>query len=152
MVMMTTLLTCVLVFLVVLVITLERRMRLFETHRYHYSAQTIVPCAAVILSSKWYTLFLIPPSFTQPGLASLSFSATGTAIETTDVCVTLHGTGGAPLTLYDGVGLTSFALDGTVAFGIDCTHRGTVLAMCMETSNPGQHVHMSDLIATLTIE
>jgi hypothetical protein len=146
---MTTLLTCVCVVLFVMIIIIERRMRQVE-HRGTYSAQAIIPSATLILSSKWYTLFSIPPSC---GQCSVSFSATCTSTEPIDIHITLHGTGPEPITIYEDNDIRTFDLNNIVlTFQVGHMDQCNVLSLRVVTSKPGPHIYMSDIISTLLIE
>jgi hypothetical protein len=145
----TTLLTCLCVVLLVLVIIVERRMREVE-HRQIYSAQTIIPSATLIISSKWHTLFSIPPSCKH---GSVSFSATCTSTKPIDIHITLHGAGPDPITIYTDTNIHTFDLNSIIIqFHVCHTDQWNVLSLRVVTSNPGPHIYMSDIISTLITE
>jgi hypothetical protein len=145
---MTTLLCCVSVMLMVVVIVLERRVRALEAS-HPYRVQTIIPCATLILPSKWHTLFRIPSDFT--GVGTVSLSSTCTSTDYTNVHISLHGTGQDPITVLEGTHVMEFELDDIVEFTVDHSDSGNCISLRLDLSNPGLHIHMSDIVVTLSI-
>lgn len=147
---MTTILVCVVTVLTVVVIVIERRVR-HLSHHGGYTAQAIVPGTYVILPSKLYTLFRLPPDLPRGGIGHLVLSGTGSSTEDTDVSLTLHGASRHGIHLYAAEGVKTFELDTVLEFEIDDHGYGAVIALRMDSSNPGPHMIMSDIIATLIV-
>lgn len=145
---MATLLCCLSVMILVVVIVLERRVRALEAH-HPYLAQTIIPCATLILPSKWHTLFRIPSGFI--GVGTVSLSCTCTSKDYTNVHITLHGTGQDPITVLEDTHVKAFELDTVVEFGVDHTDSENCISLRVDLSNPGLHVHMSDIVVMMAI-
>jgi len=147
---MTTILVCVVTLLMVMVIVIERRMRQ-TSHHCVYSAQAIIPCSCMILPSKWYTLFRIPADVPKGVRGHIVLSGTGSSTQDTNVSVTIHGTSSDGIALLTVEDVKTFELDTILDFEIDPYVTGSVIAIRVETSNPGSHMLMSDIIATLVI-
>ena len=148
MIIMTTLLGCMVVAISVFVLVLDRRMRDILM----YSTQLIIPGSTFLVgSSKVYNICSIPPHLSRGGWGSVTFSASGFSTEYIDVCATLHGTGQGPMILYDSDAVTTFELDSIIEFAVNPGDRGNVISLCLETSDPGTYIHMSDIIVTFSI-
>ena len=145
-----TLLTCVCLVLLVVVIIVERRLRAVEERR-SYNAQTIIPCASLKLTSHWYTLFSIPPSHPSC-VGRVSLVANCTSTESTAIHITVHGTGPEPITVYQASEIQQFDLCHSMEFDVVCPEDGTVMFLRIQTSNPGPHIQMSDIIVTLILD
>ena len=148
-----TLLTCLCLLLLVVLIIVERRLRAVEDRRWsYYNAQTIVPCTSLKLAAHWYTLFSIPTTYPSC-VGRVSLEATCTSTESTAIHITVHGTGPDPITVYQASEIQKFDLRHSMVFDVRCPpEHGTVVFLQIQTSNPGPHIQMSDIIVTLILE
>jgi hypothetical protein len=145
----TTVIGCIVIALLIFVILLERRMR--EVQYSEYSTQILVPSSSVIISSKWYNLFRIPPDLARHGTGSICLFVKGNSTELTDVCIVLYGISKEPTTLYNATAIRNFILDEVIEFHIDLKDCGHMIAMRLDTSNPGSHMRMSDIVCTFIV-
>lgn len=145
----TTILICIVMFLLVFVLTLERRTRGILNNRY-YHIQTVLPSSKLILSSKRYTLFRLPTDLSK-GFGTISFCGTGDIVKHSNVLMTLYGVGDEPIKVFECNSTDKFKLDTHIHFRIDDNNVGHLLTLKIETFNPGPHNILDDMIVTLNL-
>ena len=136
-------------FLLVFVLTLERRTRGILNHRY-YHLQTVLPSSKLILSSKRYTLFRLPTDLSN-GHGTISFCGTGDITKHSNVLITLYGIKDEPIKVFECNSTEKFELDNHIHFHVDSTNVGNLLTLKVETFNPGPHNILDDMVVTMLL-
>lgn len=145
-----TILSCMVVMLFICVVVHERKIRTLMRFS-GYSTQTIIPGATIILSSRWYNLFRIPPDLTHDVTGSICLAVNGHGTDDTDVCILLHGIQNEPMVICDVRSVQNFGVDDIFDFPVSADQRGNMIGLRMITSNPGSCMKLSDLVATFIL-
>jgi hypothetical protein len=142
-----TVLFCIVTFLLIFMVVIERRTRGILYNRQFYN-QSIIPCTSLILESRRYTLFQVPPDVGR-GTGIITIHCTGEIREHSNVSCILYGISDEPYKVFDYNHSDIFIVNERISF--DVVQHHDMISMKIQTSNPGSGNVMSDIAVSLIL-